>query len=286
MTLDKHKKLFGLPGGSPSLDASLGNLYASIVKDFPVDKAQGSNIAFRNFLEFVERLLSRYGELLESERRINDLQDSKEQLPSIKELRVDYLSIKLFSKGLIIGIYYKLKHRIKYDLFRFKVPLLKDLQSDFVNKTEAFHQQIYSAISSFIKLSTHIAPNIFKNGMPRNSVERFLGYIELMMPHLKSHITPIQKSRDFRSSYIDHTQSIKPHDWFTITDGLGRAHVIYFQERGRGDFFDMSKILSYPDKFRSPFPAKTWCVPPHHQEIMNSFNALFLAILEHYDKNS
>lgn len=53
-----------------------------------------------------------------------------------------------------------------------------EIQTDFVNKTEGFHQQFYAVIGAYIKLLSHSTSSKFIRNMPYSKTSDFLKYIK------------------------------------------------------------------------------------------------------------
>jgi len=155
---------------------------------------------------------------------------------------------------------------------------MKEIQSDFVNKTESFHQQIYASVSALIKLLSHVAPENFIKRMPSARATNFLSFVEKEIPTCKEDVKKIQQSLDYRADYIDHTNQKKLHNWYTYSNVDGKSYIIYYRESGQGDFLDLSHIAKIPMK--SPFRAKEFFVPPHHSETLSTLKSLMVSIFK------
>ncbi len=70
------------------------------------------------------------------------------------------------------------KRIVEYDPEQKKEKMtLDELQNIYVNKTEAYHQQIYSTISNLIMVANYFGINGKKVNHPIRSVEKFLKFI-------------------------------------------------------------------------------------------------------------
>gem|GEM_PF-6857373 len=159
---------------------------------------------------------------------------------------------------------------------------IAELQDEFVNKTEGFHQQIYAAISAFIKLLSHVAPRSFLGQMPSASVTNFLNFLDTQIEGISAQIDILKKSTgDYRTNYIDHTNQSTSHDWFTSSGFDGKCRIVYYTNRGSGTLLPIPE-LSFPGlAMHTPFPAEAYCVPPHHTDTIGAFISVVLATLAH-----
>ena len=112
---------------------------------------------------------------------------------------------------------------------------LRTRQLKLVDKTEAFHQQIYSTISVLILVLNHIKIDGVKEDHPINSVKRFLQFLK-EKPYryqsvLHDQVDTLLKSVDFRAKFVDHPQNHPVHDWMTY-DYIKDTYLIYFIKRG------------------------------------------------------
>lgn len=154
---------------------------------------------------------------------------------------------------------------------------LKLVQLDYVNKTESFHQQIYVGISAFIMLLNHIV----KLEMPRNSVEKFLKFLdrELNFTHSEA-IKVLNDSRFFRAKFIDHIQQHVVHDWMTWDYETG-VTVIYFIRTG-DRVFTPTVFDPYSPNFVLPVDHKSFYVAPKHYEVNNAYSQVVYETFRHF----
>ncbi len=147
---------------------------------------------------------------------------------------------------------------------------LNEMQLDYVDKTHAFHQQIYSTISSLVKLLSHIGNDVFKQRFLEKkcigSVEKFLENFrdtEKKVEYLDLSLDLLLHSRKYRTDFVDHTQQNKIHTW--ITQSLsGAVAIIYFR-------FPEGKI-PMPNPLINPYfiNEDDVFVPKHHTWVYNS----------------
>jgi len=192
------------------------------------DKREKAEMACRAFTEYVERLWNRHNELLQ---------------------------IEAFSINADPGR--MTKHEIT----------LAELQLAFVDKTEAFHQQVYATISAFIMLLSHIADQKFLSQMPVDSLTKFLRHIsdKSYESIVKDQAALLIKSADFRSKFIDHPQQHALHDWITYSYGTGVC-IIYFIRKGNEVYF-IEPRDPYAPNFVPPVNYKSFYVSPAHTQV-------------------
>lgn len=209
-----------------------------LVACFADDKKEKAEMACRAFTEYVERLGNRYKEVLQIE-TLKTSADPEEMA----------------------------KHEIT----------LTDLQLEFVDKTEAFHQQVYATISAFIMLLSHIADQKFLSQMPIDSLTKFLRHISDRSYEsiVKDQAALLIKSADFRSKFIDHPQQHALHDWMTYSYGTETC-IIYFVRKGNKVYYRELKDPYAPD-FVPPIDHKSFYVSPAHTQV-------FLAVIYFTEK--
>lgn len=210
-----------------------------LVACFADDKKEKAYMACRAFTEYVERLENRHNQLLQIE--------AFTAAPDLDEMA---------------------KHDIT----------LADLQLEFVDKTEAFHQQVYATISAFIMLLSHIADQKFLAQMPIDSLVKFLRHIsdKSYESTVKDQASLLIKSADFRSKFIDHPQQHALHDWMTYSYGPEECCIIYFTRKGPEVYYIEPKNPYAPD-FVPPVNYKSFYVSPAHTQV-------FLAVVHFTEK--
>jgi hypothetical protein len=205
-------------------------------------------ITTRNFIEALDKLLTRYIELREIE------WEMFHQGATFK---------KVFRRGRTMG----------------------EIQEDFVNKTESFHQAIYATISIFIKLLSVIAPESFTKKMPFARNSRFLSFSKGEFANLSESIEILERSiSEYRVKFIDHTSQHHACDWYTFTNSDGRAYIVYFwdNEPGEGQYIDITKFILASNGliFKTPFTTQNVFVPTHHQLVIKSLVEFFLGVVK------
>jgi len=109
---------------------------------------------------------------------------------------------------------------------------LQKLQLNLVDKMEAFHQQIYSTLSVVVMVCNYIPVLGSTENHPKNSIQKFLSYIESnnYFREISIHtIEELLQSVKFRAFYIDHPQNKPAYNWmsFKFEEDIG---IIYYTE--------------------------------------------------------
>lgn len=158
---------------------------------------------------------------------------------------------------------------------------LKDIQLDFVDKIEAYFQQLYSTLSAFVMLLNHIANDGFKSQMPIKGIEKFLSWIskQSYSSQLKEGIFLLDKAREFRDIFIDHPQQHILHDWMTYSHLNGTA-IIYFIRDGNKVYTPGNTVDPYDPNFKPPFDYKSFYVSPDYRKVHDSMKYFVNSILE------
>lgn len=193
-------------------------------------------------------------------------------------------------------------HRLKESLVKLDyryfdlgeiVRLLDQLQSDemgeplhywqiaFVDVVEAFHQQIYSTLSTLILVLNHLGLNGKKH--PINSVKKFLEFVKEKQLQYRSaladQIDILQKSRDFRSKFIDHPQQHQLHDWMTHRTEEGEMYIIFFKRKGKEVYAPTPKHPSDPE-FKPPVNCgKDFYISPDERKTLKAIEVLIKHML-------
>ena len=159
---------------------------------------------------------------------------------------------------------------------------MRDVQTEFVNRTEAFVQQSYASMSSFIKLLSHTdKQSTFIRNMPSYSVSKFLVYMREQIPVLKDSIAVLENAlTEYRSTYIDHTNQNAVHDWYT--HGLiDKARIVYCTGRGRGTRMKIPELRIKDFEITTPSPVESYFVAPHHNEVIGSLLQFYTGVLDY-----
>jgi hypothetical protein len=172
----------------------------------------------------------------------------------------------------------------------FKKPL-KQLQANLMNKTESFHQQVYSTISTFSMLLNSIAPKDFKTKMPIRSNEKFLQFLKDKYRHLEKDIEKIELSRSFRTKF-DHIQQNPLFDW--MTDSVcGKCVVVFFLRTDPDKIsFPGTPLDSYSLEYFTlgkpkrifEIPCQSYYVSPYYKDVYDSLINVFVSIIKDVSK--
>lgn len=161
---------------------------------------------------------------------------------------------------------------------------LEDLQLEFVDKTEAFHQHVYATISTFILLLSHVAGHKYKGQLPISSVTRFLEYIceTNQDEYIHAQAEVLKTSIKFRAKFIDHPQQHALHDWMTCSYGSGTC-IIYFIRTGDGVYMP-TQLNPYAPDFRPPIDCGDFYVSPPTDEALLAIKGFSEGILNNLIK--
>jgi hypothetical protein len=109
-------------------------------------------------------------------------------------------------------------------------PTLDDVQQQLVDKIEAFHQQVYSTLSTL----TLVLQRMRDGRTPMYPTDSMTKLLKRLKQDLKANpqwvqdLDILEKSITFRSKYIDHPASNPLFDWYT--QGYeGEVYVIFFK---------------------------------------------------------
>ena len=96
--------------------------------------------------------------------------------------------------------------------------LIRKRQLQFVDRTEAFHRQIYGTLSVLMLFLSHSAPHRVASHLPISSVQKFLGYLHEQpgLMRYSGNFDQLLSSVKFRASFLDHPQQSKLHHWMTM----------------------------------------------------------------------
>lgn len=160
---------------------------------------------------------------------------------------------------------------------------LDEIQIDFVDKTEAFHQHIYSTLSSFVKLLSILAPHDFIKGSHIASNEKFISYIRELTNY---DTTILQASLKYRGTYIDHTSQIRHFNWMTYFFG-SLVYIIYYEPDINGKFEEICLPITVEDEFKISLPVKVnnFFITPHHKNVVSVLNGFIEALFEYLKIN-
>ena len=106
-------------------------------------------------------------------------------------------------------------------------PRLPLLQLYLVDKTEAFHQQVYAALAALALVYSHFSARGVARQVPIRSVRKFLGFLQDRGDVPSAAIELLERSIDYRARFVDHPQQHALCDWTTYKTPKGVA-VVYF----------------------------------------------------------
>lgn len=158
------------------------------------------------------------------------------------------------------------------------------LQIAFVDKVEAFHQQVYSTTSTLILVLNHLGYKGKKLNNPINSVEQFLNFVKnnelKYRSSLIDQIDVLQKSRDFRSKFIDHPQQHQLHDWMTFRAGDG-IYLIFFKRKGNEVYMINPIKHPFDPDFKPPVNCgRDFYIAPSEEKTLKAVEVLVKHMLD------
>jgi hypothetical protein len=130
---------------------------------------------------------------------------------------------------------------------------LDDIQINFYNKNEAFHQSLYTVVSTLINMMNHIAPRSIVSQMPINSASKFIAFLEKTYhtSEIKNYTPQILESILYRSKTIDHPQNNKVYDWMTY-GYFGRSTIIHISDKKHNVTTPNKQVDPYSTEFKPP----------------------------------
>lgn len=155
-----------------------------------------------------------------------------------------------------------------------------DVQKDFVNDTESFHQQIYATLSAFIKLLTHIAPKKFSSQMPSKSLCKFIDFLKKEVSNIEEEMAVIKRSREYRTRYVDHINQNISHNWYTLEIHNGEIYIVYYSTGSNGKIMDIPEIDGGGFTFKTSLLVESYFVPPHHKDTIIALSNVVLKTLD------
>jgi hypothetical protein len=159
-----------------------------------------------------------------------------------------------------------------------------DWQYEFVDKTEAFHQQVYSTISTLIHVLNYVGIRGVNAEHPSRSVQRFLDFLTRLPQFndkFREDVYAVLKSVQFRAEYIDHPQGRPAYDWMTY-NYLGTAYLIYYAPTSdalKASAFDIESSDPTAPGFSPPIACDQFCVSPFPDRIFEGVIAVVSVLL-------
>ncbi len=162
-----------------------------------------------------------------------------------------------------------------------------DLQVEYLNRVEGYHQQVYSTLSNLIMVANFYGIRGKKLGHPFSSVQSFLHFMKDKCEygnsrdkeHYAKMINTLERSVIFRSQQVDHPQQNKTQHWMTY-DWNGKGYIIYYVPKSR-NVYARGLAESDPDTpmFRPSVDCESFSVSPREdltQQAIIDFTAYIL----------
>ncbi|MBP9815653.1 hypothetical protein KBD09_00240 [Candidatus Woesebacteria bacterium] len=159
------------------------------------------------------------------------------------------------------------------------------LQIYYVDKVEAFHQQIYATISTLILVLNHVGIENDFVQHPIHSVKKFLEFIGdhksfRYRSTIQNQKSLLESSVDFRSKFIDHPQQHLLHDWATFRAN-DEAFLIFFIRKGNEVYFIDPTIHPSDAEFKPPINCgKDYYIPPSPLDTLKACLSLVKHLLD------
>ncbi|MDD5726111.1 MAG: hypothetical protein PHC53_01715 [Patescibacteria group bacterium] len=177
---------------------------------------------------------------------------------------------------------------------------LQDIQFSFLERTEAFHEQVYASLASFTSfLSDYLGHEDRRGSHLGSSIGKFLKSAENLIsePYNRDALVTLDASRSFRDKYIIHPQLHARHDWMTHGDGYNTT-LIYFtidytkidpKDDGLPVLFALAPPkgtvfwdLEYRQFLQASYP---WLgdvyIPPFYKEVYEAIRSVIADIVTH-----
>lgn len=157
------------------------------------------------------------------------------------------------------------------------------LQLRFVDKVEAFTQQVYVVISSFIMFLNHVSSEELRKKLPIRSVDKFLFFIEKEYPSLKEEILQLKRIQKFRVEAVDHIQQHTLHTWMTMSypSNQGAECVVIYYIKNGNEVYVPKYTDPYSSDFRPPVNYKSFYVSPPYKEVYLALQSFIKTIVSH-----
>lgn len=147
----------------------------------------------------------------------------------------------------------------------------QEIQLDFVDKTEAYYQQLYATLSAFAMLLNKLLPHEKKRGLSISSIKAFLEWLEKLSPEVAAQVKDLEKARDFRGKFIDHVQQHELHDWITTTNMTGpdapdSALVFFIRKNEQHEAVFRPDLNPYSPSYEPPVNHSGFYVSPQSKK--------------------
>lgn len=151
------------------------------------------------------------------------------------------------------------------------------IQPVFIDKLEAYFQQLYSVESALVKLLNHIGRRNFLRGISIGSIESFLSNFK-KQKNLK--INNLIRALDFRTR-IDHTQIKGTFDYFTCATPQNTLQCLYFKPNQKEKIpNDLLLQLGFPKTISSPVKGSDWFIPPYYKNVHSELQMFIINLLK------
>ena len=161
----------------------------------------------------------------------------------------------------------------------------RTVQFDFVDKTEAYYQQLYATLSAFVMVINKLASHEVRRGLNVSRNERFLSDLLRKYPEISDDISNVEIARAFRAKFVDHIQQHTLHDWCTVSNlvgpGAGGCTLIYFLRANpavHGMVFRPG-LDPYAAGYEPPVDHAGFYVSPLYQSVQKSFENIVRHVL-------
>lgn len=151
------------------------------------------------------------------------------------------------------------------------------IQPIFIDKLEAYFQQLYSVESALVKLLNHIGGHKFLRGISISSIESFLLNFK-KQKNIK--INNLIRALDFRTR-IDHAQIKGTFDYLTCATPHNTLQCLYFRPNGKEKIRDDILLqLGFPKTVSSPVEGSDWFIPPYYKELHSELQLFTINLLK------
>lgn len=156
------------------------------------------------------------------------------------------------------------------------------MQIKLVDRVEAFHQQVYSTLSVLAMVLTHLGFRINNQTPPISSIEKLL---KALSDHkykyssvMQDQIYILEKSRSFRTKFVDHPQQHQIHDWYTY-GFKGDYYLIFFIRTGANVYVPVGDIDPLSSDFKPPVDHSDFYVAPDKDRTQKALHKLITDLL-------
>lgn len=147
--------------------------------------------------------------------------------------------------------------------------IVTEKQLKFVNRLEAYFQQLYAVISALALFVNKTADHEFKQGLAIGSNKKFLNYLKEKVESIEDEVVIIERARSFRSDFIDHTQQKTLHNWITSSfpgEKYPLCVVTYYIKKGNEVYFRGLQLDPYSKDYMPPVNYESFVISPPHDK--------------------